>query len=146
MAWIRDRVDPDAPDETHIVFGIDCSEQAEAGERAVSLLLGSSMEGDEGVFYLLPQDLCYEATRSGGNVTVDLLTLAATGDAHPDQPDPAGLDWVTVLSATLPFPEDAPLPGPPLVLIDHEGVISLDDLLATVPEAGVHIVGPKPGG
>ena len=60
MAWIRDRVNPDAPDETHIVLGIDCSAGAEIGERVVSMLFNSSMEGDDGIFYLLPHDLCYD--------------------------------------------------------------------------------------
>jgi hypothetical protein len=161
MAWIRDRVNPDAPDETHIVFGIDCSEQTEIGERVVSLLFNSAMEGDEGVFYLLPYDLCYEVTRSGGVVTVELLTkltvLTAKGTLEGvdrERAEAAGLiprsddaasEWVTVLSATIPFPEDAALPGPPIVVIDHEGVVGLDELVASIPEAGVHIVGPKPG-
>ena len=172
MAWIRDRVNPDAPDETHLVLGIDCSEQTEIGERVVSLLLNSSMEGDEGVFYLLPYDLCYEVTRSGGFVTVGLATpltmLTSKGmlegadyeraeaaglipqharprdaaDAGPG--DDAAIEWVTVLSATIPFPENAALPGPPIVVIDHEGVVGLDELVAAIPETGLHIVGPKP--
>lgn len=172
MAWIRDRINPDSPDETHIVLGIDCSAQAEFGERVVSRLLDYAMEGDEGVFHLLPHDLCCQATRSGGLVTVDLLTTLfkltwkgtldgpeweqakALGliprDARPrsfDDPAPGDGDpitWVTVLSATIPFPEHAELPDPPIVLIDHEGVTGLDELVATIPEAGVHIVGPKP--
>ena len=173
MAWIRDRVDPDAPDETHIVLGIDCGEQAEIGERVVSLLFNNSMEDEEGVFYLLPYDLCYEATRSGGIVTVELLTtltaLTSQGtlegadreramaagliprDARPRDAvdaapgDEAPIEWVTVASATIPFPEDATLPGPPIVVIDHDGVVGLDELVAAIPEVGVHIVGPKPG-
>lgn len=172
MAWIRDQVDPDAPDETHIVLGIDCGEQAEIRERIVALLLNYSMEGEEGVFYLLPHDLCYEATRSDGTVTISLLTtltmLTSTStlkgadwerakavglipqhaqphdpaDAAPD--DDAPIEWVTVLSATIPFPDDAVLPGPPIVVIDHEGVVGPDELVAAIPESGVHIVGPKP--
>lgn len=172
MAWIRDRVNPDAPDETHIVLGIDCSEQTETGDRVVSLLLNYSMEGDEGVFYLLPSDLCYEATRSGGAVTIELLTTVTVltakgtlGDTDWDRAKDAGLipqhaqrqtdvgvapsedvpiEWVTVLSATIPLPEDAALPGPPIVVIDHEGVVGLDELLAAIPEVGLHIVGSKP--
>jgi hypothetical protein len=173
MAWIRDRVNPDAPDEAHTVVGIDCGERSEIGERVVSQLLNSAMEGDEGVFYLLPHDLCYEVTRSGGVVTVDLLTtltmltskstldgadreraIAAGLISHHEQSretaddapgdDDAPIEWVTVLSATIPFPEDATLPGPPIVLIDHEGVVGLDELVAAIPETGVHIVGPKP--
>lgn len=155
MAWIRDRVDPDAPDAMHIVLGIDCGQQAETAEVTVSQLLGFAMEGDEGVFYLLPQDLCYEVTRSGGLVTVDLLTFeqstldSSTSDtaavADPTaSSDGAPAEWVRVLSATIPFPENETLPGPPIVLIDHDGVTGLDELLATIPEAGVHIVGPKP--
>jgi len=172
MAWIRDRVNPDAPDETHIVLGIDCSEQTEIGERVVSLLLNSSMEDDEGVFYLLPYDLCYEVTRSGGVVTVELLTTLTVltsrstlegadwgraedagliprhtraRDVVAAPNDDAPVEWVAVLSATIPFPADAVLPGPPIVVIDHEGVVGLDELVAAIPEAGVHIVGPKPG-
>ncbi len=172
MAWIRDRIDSDAPDDTHIVVGIDYSELAEIGERVVSRLLNSSMDGDEGVFYVLPYDLCYEVTRSAGVVTVDLLTplttLTAKGTLeaadwerakaaglipqHARQRDAVGaapnddalLEWVTVLSATIPFPKDAALPGPPLVVIDHEGVVGLDELLAAIPESGIQIVGPKP--
>ena len=130
MAWIRDRIDSDAPDDTHIVVGIDYSELAEIGERVVSRLLNSSMDGDEGVFYVLPYDLCYEVTRSAGVVTVDLLTplttLTAKGTLeaadwerakaaglipqHARQRDAVGaapnddalLEWVTVLSATIP--------------------------------------------
>jgi hypothetical protein len=172
MAWIRNQVDPEAPDDTHIVIGIDYSEPTEIGDRAVSLLLNSSMEGDEGVFYVLPYDLCYNITRSAGVVTVDLLTplttLTAKGTldlADWDRAKAAGLipqharqretvgaapnddapiEWITVLSATIPFPEDAALPGPPLVLIDHEGVAGLDELLAAIPDSGIQIVGPKP--
>lgn len=179
MAWIRDRVDPDDPEETHIVLGIDCGERNEIGERVVSLLLNSSMEGDEGVFYLLPGDLCYQATRSGGLVTVELLTTltmltsritldgadreraeaagliprhaqppaaavhAALEDGAPIADD-APVEWVAVLSAAIPFPEDAALPEPPIVVIDHEGVVGLDELLAAIPESGVHLVGSKP--
>lgn len=135
MAWIRDRVDPDAPEAVHIVLGIDRGERAGAGERAVSQLLGSSMESEEGVFYLLPQDLCYELSRSGGLVTIELLTMPETG---------APADWVKVLSATIQFSDDAVLPGPPIVVIDHDGVVGLDELVAGIPESGVHIVGPKP--
>ena len=172
MAWIRDQVDPDAPDDTHIVVGIDCSEPTEIAERVVSLLLNSSMEGDEGVFYVLPYDLCYEMARTADLVTVNLLTplttLTAKGTLeatdwdrakaaglipqHARQRDAVGaaptddtpIEWITVLSATIPFPEDAPLPGPPLVVIDHEGVVGLDELLAAIPESGIQIVGPKP--
>ena len=172
MAWIRDRVNPDAPDETHIVLGIDCSEQTEIGERVVSLLLNYSMEGDEGVFYLLPSDLCYEATRSDGVVTVELLTTVTAltskgtlGATDWEQAKAAGLipqhaqpqtavgvapsedapiEWATVLSATIPLPEHTALPGPPIVVIDHEGVVSLDELLAAIPEVGLHIVASKP--
>lgn len=144
MAWIRDQVNPDAPDETHIVVGIDCSERAETGERVVSQLLNSAMEGDEGAFYLLPHDLCYEVTRSGGVVTVDLLTQSRDDAKNSPNDDDDPIAWVTVLSATIPFPEDAALPGPPIVLIDHEGVVGLDELVAAIPENGVHIVGPKP--
>lgn len=143
MAWIRDRVDPDAPDTAHIVLGIDHSERAGAGERAVSELLGFSMESEEGVFYLLPQDLCYEVTRSGGLVTVELLTMpnVPRGETPSvDAPD----DWVKVLSAEIPFPGDGVLPGPPVVLIDHDGVVGPDELVAAIRESGVHIVGPKP--
>jgi len=145
MGWIRDGVDPDAPEATHIVLGVDCGEQAGSGDRVVSQLLNLSMESDEGVFSLLPHDLCYEASRSVGLVTVELFTtlnaLTAVGvlDADAD-----ASEWVKVLSATIPFPEDDALPGPPLVVIDHEGVVGLDELLASIPEAGVHIVGPKP--
>jgi hypothetical protein len=145
MAWIRDRVNPDAPDETHIVIGVDCSERGEIGERVVSQLLSSAMEGDEGVFYLLPHDLCYEVTRSGGVVTVGLLTQSLDdADDAPDDDDDAPIEWVTVLSATIPFPEDAGIPEPPIVVIDHEGVVGLDELVAAIPENGVHIIGPKP--
>jgi hypothetical protein len=59
--------------------------------------------------------------------------------------DDAPVEWVAVLSATIPFPGDAVLPGPPIVVIDHEGVTGLDELVAAIPEAGVHLVGPKPG-
>jgi hypothetical protein len=59
--------------------------------------------------------------------------------------DDAPIEWITVLSAAIPFPEDAVLPGPPIVLIDHEGVVGLDELVGAIPEAGVHIVGPRPG-
>ena len=172
MAWIRDRVNPDFPDETNVVLGIDRSARAEFGERVVSLLLNYGMEGDEGVFHLLPHDLCCQVTRSGGLVTVDLLTTLikltwkttldgaewdkakALGliphdaqrrsfdDPVPGDDDP--VTWVTVLSAAIPFPEDAEPPAPPIVLIDHEGVTGFDELLGTIPEAGVHIVGPKP--
>lgn len=136
MAWIRDHVTPGAPEETRIVFGIDRGEQAEPGERAVFDLLGSSMEGEEGVFYLLPGDLCYEVARSGAEVTITLLTAPVTETT---------VEWVAVLSATIPFPEGAELPGPPIVVIDHDGVVGLDELVASIPESGVHIVGPKPG-
>jgi hypothetical protein len=159
MAWIRDRVDPDAPEATHIVLGIDCGEQAGIGERLVSRLLAYAMEGDEGVFYLLPQDLCYQAARSGELVTVELLSTHAAlkGALEPADWEPAaalipGLrqaadtDWITVLSATIPLPEKAALPGPPIAVIDHDGVTGLDELLAALPESGVHVVGPKPRG
>jgi hypothetical protein len=178
MAWIRDQVNPDAPEETHIVIGIDCSVQATIGDRVVSQLLNSGMEGEEGVFYLLPQDVCYTATRSAGFVTIDLVTtlarlnskgtlvgtdreraeaagliprdalarvaVGAEWDEGAESDEDAAIEWVTVLSATIPFPEDAALPGPPIVLIDHEGVAGLDELVASIPEAGVCIVGSKP--
>ena len=132
MAWIRDHVDPDAPDAIHIVLGIDCSEQASQGERAVLDLLGRGMEGDEGVFYLLPHDLCCDVARSGESVTVDLLTTGT------------GADWVKLLTAPIPHPEHAEIPAMPIVLIEHEGVVGLDELLASIPESGLHIIGPKP--
>ena len=142
MAWIRDRVNPDAPDEAHIVVG---SERSEIGERVVSQLLNSAMKSDEGVFYLLPHDLCYEVTRSGGVVTVEMPTQSRdAADDAPEADDDAPTEWVTVLSAAIPFPEDATLPGPPVVVIDHEGAVSLDELVAAIPENGVHIIGPKP--
>jgi hypothetical protein len=172
MAWIRDQVDPDAPDDTHIVVGIDCSEPTGIAERVVSLLLNSSMEGDEGVFYVLPYDLCYEMARTAEFVAVNLLTPLTTltgkgaleaadwerakaagivpGYARQRETlgtaptDDTPIEWITVLSATIPFPEDDPLPGPPLVVIDHEGVVGLDELLAGIPESGIQIVGPKP--
>lgn len=139
MAWIRDEVDPDDPEATHIVLGIDCGEQADAESRVVAQLLGYAMESDEGVFHLLPQDLCYEATRSGDQVTVELFSMSLADGAKG-----GAAEWVKVLSATVPFDEDAELPETPLVLIDHEGVVGLDELLETIPEAGVHIVGPRP--
>jgi hypothetical protein len=169
MAWIRDQVDPDAPDDTHIVLGIDRSVDAEIGDRVVGGVLGYGMEGDEGVFHLLPSDLYYEAARSDGVVTVNLFTTVAllasestlkaedferakAAGLIPQHVSPHGVlddvpaevEWVTVLTATIPFPDNAELPGPPIVVIDHEGVVGLDELLATIPEAGVHIVGPKP--
>jgi hypothetical protein len=138
----------------------------------VSLLLNSSMEGDEGVFYLLPHDLSYQVNRSGGAVTVDLLTTLAALTSNSTlqgadweraeaaglvprrarqpgaadiAPSDAPIEWVMVLSATIPLPEAAALPGPPIVVIDHAEPVGLDELVASIPEAGVHIVGPKPG-
>jgi hypothetical protein len=140
MAWIRDRIDPDAPEATHIVLGIDRSGgPAEPGQHAVSLLLARGMESEEGVFYLLPQDLCCEASRSGDVVTVDLLTVPeVSGD------DDGSVEWVRILSAAIPHPETAVLPGMPILLIECEGVVGLDELLESIPEAGLFIVGPKP--
>jgi hypothetical protein len=53
-------------------------------------------------------------------------------------------EWIKVLSATIEFPEGSGMLEEQLILFDHEDVAGLDELLDSVPEYGMHIIGPKP--
>ncbi|BCJ66699.1 hypothetical protein [Polymorphospora rubra] len=70
----------------NIVLGIDI--QGGPGERIVSALLGYGHEGEEGVFYLLPDDLLARCERVGDRVSVRLLA------------------WPTVIERTLRSRDD----------------------------------------
>ncbi|MFJ5881994.1 hypothetical protein [Kitasatospora cineracea] len=136
--WIT-AVPPFGTEDVGVLLSVDTA-SADPGERAVNALLGYGHEGEEGVFYLLPDDLAARYTRTGDRLAVTLVTARAVLTRHyAEQPAllaefPGDDEWVPLLRRELttdftPAEHD----GEPqaVLLIDHTGpAASLDALLA----------------
>ncbi|MFB6395258.1 hypothetical protein [Polymorphospora lycopeni] len=155
--WITTVPMEDA-DGLNLVLGVDI--QGGPGERIVSALLGYGHEGEEGVFYLLPDDLLARCERVGDRVSVRLLAwptviertlrsrddeLAATAAGLP--PDEIGDGRVTLLHREIRTDTDfivgvGPDDMPPVLIIDHVGPATLPELFASFEdgEAGIAVV------
>ncbi|MET8976930.1 hypothetical protein ABZX85_15050 [Streptomyces sp. NPDC004539] len=146
------------PDDVGVVLGVDAG-SAEPAERMTGVLLNRGHEGEEGVFYLLPFDLCARYERAGDRLAVSVLALRETlaGDLadHPGAlhthlaglpSDPADADRVVLLRREIVTDFVPPERGGekmPVLLLHHEGTAtSLTELLAQSArgEAGIAVL------
>lgn len=146
------------PDTREVVLDLDRT-SADPAERMVCVLLNRGHEGEEGVFYLLPEDLSARYERTGDRLRVSLLAhrdvlaedLTSYRDdlrAHLDglPRDPFDDDRVVLVSraAVTDFvPAERDGFQQPVVLIDHTGgPAGLTELVALFEkqEAGVIVV------
>ncbi|MDT0266659.1 hypothetical protein RM844_10180 [Streptomyces sp. DSM 44915] len=143
--WIT-AVPPFGPAEVGVLLAVDVG-TADVGERLTHRLLNRGHEGEEGVFYLLADDLAARYERAGGRLAVSLLAhrsslaaeLAADGDAElaaglaalPTDPvDPARVRLLR-REITTDFDPAGPDAEPsPVLLIDHLGPAPLPELFA----------------
>ncbi|MFD7575839.1 hypothetical protein ACFV6U_35830 [Streptomyces sp. NPDC059810] len=124
------------PEGQEVILDLDQA-AAEPGERLALLLLNRGHEGEEGVFYLLRDDLSARYERTAGRLTVTLLArrevLAHDLRSHPEEvraeldalaADPLDADRVVLLHRGLstgfvPAARDGE--WQPVLLLDHAG-------------------------
>ncbi|MET8830489.1 hypothetical protein ABZX40_34290 [Streptomyces sp. NPDC004610] len=157
-------LDPDTPE---VFLGLDHT-SADPGERLVCGLLGRGHEGEEGVFYLLPEDLSARYERTGDRLSVTLVSHRAVlareaddpegGDPEAGDPegdalpvDPRDPDYRVLLrretvTDLVPPKTDGTDGGEPrpLLLLDHTGgPVTPAELIARFErgEGGITVVG-----
>lgn len=155
--WIT-AVPPLEPEERSVLIGLDIQSE-DPGVRMVSALLDRGHEGEEGVFYLLPDDLWARYERVGSRLSVrllawpELIAQEAAGRDDAFRAAVAGLDQgelvdgrVTLLRREVEtdfLAGGKPAEMPAVLLIDHAGPATLPELLAAVAdgEAGIAVIG-----
>lgn len=81
--WIT-AAPPFGPDEAGVLIAIDAAAD-DPGQRLVAALLDRGHEGEEGVFYLLPDDLRARCERNGGRLAVRLLAWPEVIDQEAER-------------------------------------------------------------
>ncbi|MBD0738204.1 hypothetical protein [Streptomyces sp. CBMA29] len=104
------------PDSTEVILGLDL-ESADPAERMICLLLNRGHEGEEGVFYLLPDDLSARYERNGERLAVTVLSHHAVLEADLDDAD---LDATDELRTHLAGLARDPLDADRLILLRGE--------------------------
>ncbi|MFJ6655688.1 hypothetical protein ACIQNG_04895 [Streptomyces sp. NPDC091377] len=146
------------PDFEEVILALDHA-STDPGERMVSVLLNRGHEGEEGVFYLLQEDLAARYERTGGQLAVSVLArrdlLTRDLDAHPEDlrerllalpPDPVDGERVVLMRRALDTdfePAERDGERQPVLLLDHvAGPASPATLLALFArgEAGLAVV------
>ncbi|MEV7286321.1 hypothetical protein AB0O01_17395 [Streptomyces sp. NPDC093252] len=148
-------LDPDTPE---VFLGLDHT-SADPGERLVCGLLDRGHEGEEGVFYLLPEDLSARYERTGDRLSVTLVSHRAVlaraaaepgpdPDADPDTlpVDPRDPDFRVLLrrETAVTDHDHGPDPTRPVLLLDHTGgPVTPAELIACFErgEGGITVVG-----
>ncbi|WP_208817498.1 hypothetical protein [Micromonospora echinofusca] len=145
--WIT-AVPPFGDDDVGVLLGIDIQSDA-PGQRLVSRLLNRGHEGEEGVFYLLADDLCARYERTDDRLAVSLLAWpevvnaeSADGDdavrrAVDELPREVGGGRIVLLRREIVtdfVPEHGPDGSQPVLLVDHAGPAPLAALFAAFAE------------
>ncbi|MEU9345382.1 hypothetical protein AB0D74_29680 [Streptomyces sp. NPDC048278] len=150
------------PDTREVVLDLDQT-SGDSAERMARMLLNRGHEGEEGVFYLLPEDLAARYERTGNRLAVSLLArrdvLAQELAAHPaalrahldrlprDPLDDGRVVLVRRETVTDFVPAERDGFQQPVLLIDHsvghsDGPVALPELVSLFErqEAGVVVV------
>ncbi|MEH1015918.1 hypothetical protein V6U90_22755 [Micromonospora sp. CPCC 206060] len=140
--WIT-AVPPFGEDDVGVLVGIDIRSD-DPGQRLVAVLMNRGHEGEEGVFYLLPDDLSARYERTGDRLAVRLLARPEVVDQDLAGRDDAlrgavaGLPreadgWISLLRREIEtdfVPDAGPDGRQPVLLIDHAGPAPLAELFA----------------
>ncbi|MFJ6138375.1 hypothetical protein [Kitasatospora sp. NPDC092286] len=151
--WIT-AVPPFGPDERGVLIGIDLQTD-DPGQLVISALTDRGHEGEEGVFYLLPDDLWARYERTGDRLAVRVLAwpesidqqLAGGDDAFREAV--AGLrrddlvdGRVTLLRREIET-DFLAAPEQGVLLVEHAGRATLPELFAAFEqgETGFAVIG-----
>ncbi|MEU9338553.1 hypothetical protein AB0D49_36295 [Streptomyces sp. NPDC048290] len=147
------------PDGREVFLGLDHTSAAPA-ERMVCALLDRGHEGEEGVFYLLPEDLSARYERTGDRLSVTLLAhrsvlahalrdpdgdlTARAAALPPDDRDPERAVLLRRETVTDLVPRSEDGEHRPVLLLDHVGgAVTPAELIARFErgESGVAVIG-----
>ncbi|WP_051800086.1 hypothetical protein [Catenuloplanes japonicus] len=148
--WVT-TVPPLEPTHLSVLIGVDTT--GDPGERLVAALLDHGQKGDDGAFYLLPDDLEAVYEQDGPRLSVRLTALPSVlndlvdedADLHEARSRFEGSARITLIHREL---ESTFLDGfdpderPPVLVIDAAGPADRDELLAAVDrgEASIAVV------
>ena len=146
------------PDSEAVILDLDQT-SSDPAERLACVLLNRGHEGEEGVFYLLPEDLSARYERNGDRLSVALLAYRSllAGDVNSGTdglgehiadlpPDPLDSERVVLLRRELRtdyVPAEWNGARQPVLLIDHAGAPAvLTELFDRIEqgEAGIAVL------